>query len=209
MRGWRESVIAGLALALPASPEDSYAEAFRALERGTPEQAVQILDSGSGPLEGRAALLLGVAHYRLEHGPAALEAFQRAARAADPEVRRRGRFNAARVATSASVFWPPGRAMTSSESAEIATLVLRAMAASRCPCTSARLSRERAYTGNNTTMSVSSTAAALTPAIFQRKGSRDARIPSDEDRAFLHKQTLACGGRQPLVGDDARGVRSR
>src|SRR5215204_1192120 len=75
--------------------------------------------------------------------------------------------------------------MTSSESAEIATLVLRAMAARRWPCTSARLSRVRAYTGSSTTMSVSSTAAALTPAIFQRKGSRDARAPNDEDRTFL------------------------
>ena len=34
-------------------------------------------------------------------------------------------------------------------------------------------------------MSVSSTAAALTPAIFQRNGSRDARAPSDEVRTFL------------------------
>jgi len=36
-------------------------------------------------------------------------------------------------------------------------------------------------------MSVSRTAAALTPAIFQRKGSRDARAPSDEDRTFLQR----------------------
>ena len=60
-----------------------------------------------------------------------------------PPLTDHSRFSAARVATNASVFCPPGRAMTSSESAEIATLVLRAMAASRSPCTSARLSRER------------------------------------------------------------------
>ena len=34
-------------------------------------------------------------------------------------------------------------------------------------------------------MSVSNTAAALTPAIFQRNGSRDARAPSDEVRKVL------------------------
>ena len=36
-------------------------------------------------------------------------------------------------------------------------------------------------------MSVSSTAAALTPAIFQRNGSRDARVPSDDVRTFLRR----------------------
>lgn len=48
-------------------------------------------------------------------------------------------------------------------------------------------------------MSVSSTAAALTPAIFQRKGSRDARAPSDEDRTFLRRDTTT-GSRLDVPG---------
>src|SRR6476619_5706213 len=58
-------------------------------------------------------------------------------------------------------------------------------------------------------MSVSNTAAALTPAIFQRNGSRDARAPSDRVRTFLRcdttvgdsRSTLGCS-KETIHGED-------
>ena len=60
--------------------------------------------------------------------------------------------------------------MRSSESPEIATLVLRVTAVTCSPRTCVNRSRLRTYTGTSTTASVTRTAAALIPAILIRNG---------------------------------------
>ena len=76
------------------------------------------------------------------------------------------------MCTNAAVL-RPNCAMESTEDAGIATAALAAIAASRfafCVVSVERLAR---YTGVSTSTRVVSTAAALTIAIFQRRGRRD------------------------------------
>jgi len=76
----------------------------------------------------------------------------------------------------------PLEAMTSSDSGRIATLVVAAMAYSRCAVSWVSSRRLATYTGVSTSARVASTAEAVMSAIFQRNGNvekRERRLTRD------------------------------